>query len=111
MTRVALGVVLALFPKSARPWIGRVVDDDDTHGALRVLGVRDALLGVNALRAPDRPDPLLLCAVADAADAAVTAGDFVRTRRMGAAFASVTAMGGAATGLWTWTRTRAGADG
>jgi hypothetical protein len=105
MSRVGLGAVLALFPSAARPWTGVVARNPDAHGPLRVLGVRDALLGVAVLGTPEgsrhRRGALLLCAAADAADAVVTLADFVRTKRPGAALASLTAAGGAAIGLFT----------
>jgi hypothetical protein len=49
---------------------------------------------------------LLLCAVADAADAVVCTADFLRTRRPGAAFAAMTAAGGAGIGMFTANSTR-----
>lgn len=100
--RVALGAVLAIAPTTARPWIGEVARDPDVRSALRVLAVRDALLGVALLNTSDdqsRRRILKLCAVADAADALTCAFDFLRRRRPGAAVASMTAVGGAATGF------------
>lgn len=109
MSRVGLGATLALFPSVARPWTGTVARHPDAHGPLRVLGVRDALLGVAVLGTADdsrhRRRALLLCAVADAVDAVVTLADFTRSKRPGAAVASVTAAGGAAIGLFTMSRT------
>ena len=114
--RVALGVGMALAPTAAtRPWIGDVARSPGVRSALRVLGVRDALLGLAVLGTPDggvqRRRALLLCATADAVDAVVTTGDFARTRRVGPAVAAVTAAGGAALGTWTAMRTAGGRDG
>lgn len=101
--RIALGAALAIAPTTARPWIGEVARDPDVRSALRVLAVRDALLGVALLKTSDaqsRQRIVRLCAVADAADALTCALDFLRRRRPGAAVASMTAVGGAATGFW-----------
>lgn len=115
-SRIGLGALMALGPTAAtRPWIGDVARVPGVRSALRVLGVRDALLGVAVLGTPDggvlRRRALLLCAAADAADAVVTAGDYVRARRAGQALAALTAAGGAALGTWTAMRTSGGRDG
>jgi hypothetical protein len=102
-TRLALGAAIALAPEITRVWIGDTARNDDVRGPLRVLGVRDALLGVALLVAVDnktmRSRMLNVCAVADTADAITSARDFLRTRRPGAGLAAVTAAGGAAFGF------------
>src|SRR5687768_7709354 len=103
-TRVALGVGLALLPAAgAKPWIGDVARHVDVRSPLRVLGVRDALLGAALLRVRDdrrlRPFVAGLCVVADTVDAIVSGADFVRSRRPGAALAAASAAGGALFGL------------
>jgi hypothetical protein len=100
--RIALGTVLTLLPGVTRPWLGPVAADADAQSAIRIAGVRDVLLGTAALAARDAPEVrrtmVLLCAIADTADALTAAADAVRTRRLGAAMTTVTATGGALAG-------------
>ncbi len=102
-SRVAVGLALMLAPKAASPWLGAVARQPDVHGALRVLGARDALLGVAVLTSSGEPAALRralrLSAVADTVDAVVSATDFLRTRRGGAGFAVLSAVGGAFVGF------------
>jgi hypothetical protein len=75
--RAALGASMAVMPRQvARPWIGRDAGRPATAAVVRAHGIRDALLGVLALRAIDGADdgPRLLraLAVVDAVDLAVT---------------------------------------
>lgn len=104
-SRVAIGAAMALAPAAAAPWLGPVAEQADAKSALRVLGVRDALLGVAVLVTSDVPKALrrclLICAVADAADTLMSVDDYRRTRRAGAAFCAVTAAAAATTGLLT----------
>lgn len=100
--RIALGTVLAITPSTAAPWIGEAARDPDVRSPLRLLAVRDALLGAALLSTSEDQHQrriLNLCAVADAADAVTCALDFLRRRRPGAAVASMTAAGGAALGF------------
>ncbi|MBV9952372.1 MAG: hypothetical protein JO291_10510 [Acidimicrobiia bacterium] len=100
--RIALGTVLTLLPGATRPWLGPVAGDPDAKTAIRIAGVRDGLLGTAVLGTRDAPDirrtMVLLCAIADTADALMTAADLVRTRRPGAAMTTAAAAGGAVAG-------------
>jgi hypothetical protein len=102
--RIALGGSLALAPAAARAWVGPVADDADARGPLRVLGVRDGLLGAAVLltkaESSHRRRMIGLCAVADIADTIVSAADWRRTRRLGAAGAAATAAASAIFGFW-----------
>jgi hypothetical protein len=80
MGRIGFGVGALVAPgRFNRSWIGAA--DGSTPGArllTRVFGVRDAALGLIALRAVDAkddrtPDILRLCAACDVVDAAATA--------------------------------------
>jgi hypothetical protein len=101
--RIGLGTVLTLLPGVTRPWLGPVAADADAQSAVRIAGVRDALLGAAVLAARDAPEVrrtmVLLCAIADTADALTSAADLIRTRRPGAALTAVTAAGGALAGF------------
>jgi hypothetical protein len=100
--RIALGTVLTLLPGVTQPWLGPVAADADAQSAVRIAGVRDGLLGAAVLAARDAPEVrrtmVVLCAVADTADALTAAADLVRTRRPGAAMTAMTAAGGAVAG-------------
>lgn len=102
-SRVAVGLALLLAPRAASPWLGAVARQPDAQSALRVLGARDALLGVAVLTSEGEPAALRralrLSAAADVTDALVSAVDFVRTRRRGAGLAVLTAVGGAVVGF------------
>ena len=74
LARLAVGTVLMVAPGFG----GRLLGDPNATRTIRLLGVRDMLLGVEALiAAPGSPSwrrSMVLGAVADAADAAMTAG-------------------------------------
>lgn len=102
--RVAIGTSLAVAPRLATRWIG---DDAGRPGgavAVRLLGFRDALLGLATLLAVREGAGLrrwaLLGATADAADAAVTVLARRRLPPGGAAPAAVAAGAAAAAGVW-----------
>jgi hypothetical protein len=103
LARVGIGGALLVRPQLAEGWIGPVARDADVHGSMRSLAARDLLLGFAVLATRSRPavqrGALLLCAAADAFDAAVEATDYARTRRRGAGLATVTALGGVAMGV------------
>lgn len=104
--RVAIGLALFLAPaRTARGWMGDVVDTPGASLAIRGLGARDVAIGVGQLAALAREDPSLdgwleAGAVADAADAA--AAVLARRHMSPAALAGtvVVAGGAAATALW-----------
>ena len=111
--RVVIGVALLLAPtRSTRRWIGPVSGNPAIRGPLRMLGVRDALLGLAVLATPDggaaRRGALALSIVADAADAVVLSGDAMRSRRLAPALAASLAVGGVVVGGWTRSRTPGG---
>lgn len=103
LTRAGIGAAVLVRPQLAEGWIGPVARDADVHGALRSFAARDLLLGAAVLATRDRPavqrGALVLCAAADACDAVVAAADYARSRRRGAALATVTALGGVAMGV------------
>jgi hypothetical protein len=98
LARVAAGAGLMSAPRLG----GRILGDPTAIDTVRLLGVRDVLLGVHALRsAPGSPSwrrSMALCALADIADAATSLRRAGRNP-LGLAVA-VTATVGAATGLW-----------
>lgn len=113
LSRIAVGGAVLLAPTTAsRPWLGPVSGDHDARAALRMFGVRDALLGVAVLAVRRQPEALPvalgLCIAADAADAVVCLAQGARTRRPGALLASAAAVTGAVTGALALRRTRAG---
>jgi hypothetical protein len=102
--RVALGTIITAAPALMRPWRGDVARGADAKSAIRLFGVRDALMGVALLAAHDAPEVrrrmVLLCAIADSADTLTAAADFARTRRFGAAMTTAAAAGGALMGAY-----------
>jgi hypothetical protein len=111
--RVAIGLGLLLAPALAtRRWIGPVAEDPALRSPLRMLGVRDALLGLAVLATPDagpaRRGALALSVFADGADAVVLTQELLRTRRLAPALAAAAAVGGVAVGVWTATSTEVG---
>ena len=113
LSRIAIGGAVLLAPTTAtKRWLGAVSADDDARAALRMFGVRDALLGVAVLAAERRPEALPtalgLCIAADATDAVVCLAQGARTRRPGALLATAAAVAGALTGALALRRTRAG---
>src|SRR3954451_5706552 len=104
-SRIGLAAALVVRPRAAKPWLGDVAGEADAASALRVLGVRDGLLGAAVLLMPAgslaRRRALLLCAAADLADTVVSTTDFIRTKRPGAGLAALTAATGAVVGFLT----------
>jgi len=75
--RVAVGVALLVLPGLAlRPWLGVTARDRRVKVIMRAMGARDLVLGIGALRALDRGEPVRPWAVAgataDLADAGAT---------------------------------------
>lgn len=75
--RVAVGVALVVLPGLAlRPWLGPTARDRRVKVVMRAMGARDLVLGIGALRALDRGEPVRPWAVAgataDLADAGAT---------------------------------------
>lgn len=99
LTRVGAGLALVVAPALG----GRLLGDTTARHSVRLMGVRDALLGIDALlAAPESPSwrrSMALCAVADAADAVVSAGRIRRGEPV-ALVVAMTAAAGAATGWW-----------
>jgi hypothetical protein len=102
--RVALGAVLTVAPvRAAQLWVGPAAGDPAIRGPLRALAVRDLALGLGVLRAGDprrRRELLVLCAIVDAGDAALSGADYLRGRRLGAGVTALGAAGAAALALW-----------
>ena len=100
--RVGLGVLLFLRPRSARSWIGEVVDQPGGRVAVRALAARDLVIGLGVLRALDRGESirpwLAFSATADLADTTATLGAIRRLPR-GALGALALAAGSAAISL------------
>lgn len=112
LARVAIGGAVLLAPTTAtKRLLGPVAADEDARLALRMFGVRDALLGVAVLAAERQPEALptalKLCIAADATDAVVWLGRSARTRRPGALLATAAAVAGAVTGALALRRTPA----
>jgi hypothetical protein len=103
VARVGIGAGLVARPQWAAGWVGPAARDPDVHGTLRSFGSRELLLGTAVLATRGHPaaqrGALLLCAAADAVDVVVEGTDFARTRRRGAAIATLTALGGVALGV------------
>ena len=100
IARLAAGAVLLAAPGAAgRRWLGDIARDPVVKVALRGLGARDMALGLGALRALDRGEPVAgwvrLAAVGDLTDAA---GGVLAARRLGAlrAVGTVASAGAAA---------------
>ena len=100
IARLAAGAVLLAAPGAAgRRWLGDIARDPVAKVALRGLGARDMALGLGALRALDRGEPVAgwvrLAAVGDLTDAA---GGALAARRLGSlrAVGTVASAGAAA---------------
>ena len=100
IARLAAGAVLLAAPGAAgRRWLGDIARDPVAKVALRGLGARDMALGLGALRALDRGEPVAgwvrLAAVGDLTDAA---GSALAARRLGSlrAVGTVASAGAAA---------------
>lgn len=103
IARIGIGTAMLLAPTTAsRAWLGPTAADPDARVALRLFGVRDALLGVGVLAAETRPEALPvavgLCIAADATDAVVCLGQTARSRRLGALLATAAAVSGVVIG-------------
>jgi uncharacterized protein YjeT (DUF2065 family) len=100
--RVGLGLLLFLRPRSARSWVGDVVDQPGGRVAIRAVGARDLVIGAGVLRALDRGESirpwLAFSATADLADTVATMGAIRRLPR-GALGSLVLAAGSAAISL------------
>ncbi len=86
VARAAIGALLIVAPGVAGGrWIGDVAHDRRTKIAIRGLGARDLALGLGALRALDRGEPVRpwaqLAALGDASDAV---SSILAARRLGA---------------------------
>jgi hypothetical protein len=96
-SRIALAAAIVVRPERiGRSWIGPAAADPSAQGALRSVAVRDACLGAAALA--DRR-AVRLGIAADVGDLLVIGGDYVRTRRRGAAVAAGAAVFGLAFGV------------
>lgn len=99
LARVGVGVGMVTAPGLG----GRLLGESKATVTVRLLGVRDVLLGVEALLAsPGSPSwrrAMVLCALADAADA-VTSASRVHRREPLAVLVAMAASAGAATGMW-----------
>jgi hypothetical protein len=99
LARIGIGAALMTLPSLG----ARLLGDTTAFGTVRLLGVRDVLLGVNALVAPHESPSwrraMVLCALSDAADA-VTSANRARRREPLALFGTMAAGAGAATGTW-----------
>ncbi len=83
--RVGVGLLLLVRPRSARSWMGDVVDDSGARVAVRALGIRDLVIGAGVLRALDRGESLRpwlgYSAAADLTDSVATLGAMRRLPR------------------------------
>ncbi len=100
--RLVLGGALAVAPaQAAQPWLGGGVWHRSTRDAVRLLGVRDAVIGFGLLDAQRRGGPvrpwLVAAMVADAADAVLAGAEASRSQRVGAVVTTVAATSGALT--------------
>ncbi len=98
--RLAIGTALVVAPSLG----ARLLAEPGARQSVRLLGVRDVLLGVDALLASPGSRSwrraMALGAAGDAADAIVSAIRFRRTRRASAALMAAAGTAGAAVGLW-----------
>jgi hypothetical protein len=99
LARIGTGAVLTIAPRLG----GRLLGDIPAFVTVRLLGVRDVLLGVDALIAPAASPSwrraMVLCALADTADA-VTGANRLHRREPFAFLVTMAAGAGAATGMW-----------
>jgi hypothetical protein len=102
--RVAVGLAVLVAPGAATgPWLGRSATDPAIRSMVRLVGVRDALLGGGTAWAASAGHGAvgwaLAGAAADCADLLVTVADRSRLPRSARAVAALAA-GGTATGLY-----------
>lgn len=106
--RVGIGVCLMVAPRALEGWIGPVARQPGAKLLGRILGARDAALGVGTLLALADHTPvrrwLQLAAAVDSVDALVSLGALRHVTARRSLPAAALAAGGAATGAWLATR-------